>query len=109
MVLGASAPSPSFFMKWTKEQLTEASLILVKWKSQLAKIEHRYEKNQMALRMPYGKRWEFQRKHSKLKKKIEDMDKEFLLNVAYNGVEGEEHDSEPPPANKEKQILKDTI
>ena len=108
MVLGASAPSPSFFMKWTKEQLTEASLILVKWKSQLAKIEHRYEKNQMALRMPYGKRWEFQRKHSKLKKKIEDMDKEFLLNVAHNGVEGEEN-AEPPPANKEKQILKDTV
>ena len=96
-------------MKWTKEQLTEASLILVKWQSQLAMIEHKYEKNQMALRMPYGKRWEFQRKHSKLKKKITDMDNEFLLNVAYNGVEGELDDSEPPPSNKEKQILKDTV
>ena len=109
MVLGASAPSPNFLMKWTKEQLTEASLILVKWKSQLAKIEHRYEKNQMALRMPYGKRWEFQSLHSKLKKKINDMDKEFLLNVAYNRVEGEPDDSEPPSQNKEKQILKDTV
>ena len=37
------------------------------------------------------------------------MDNEFLLNVAYNGVEGELDDSEPPPTNKEKQILKVTV
>ena len=100
---------PPFFMKWTKEQLTEASLILVKWKSQLAKIDHKFKKERMELRMPFSKRMEFNSKHSKLKKKIEDMDKEFLLNVAYNGVEGEPDDTEPPPANKEKQILKDTV
>ena len=96
-------------MKWTKEQLIEASLSLVKWKSQLAKIDHKFEKNRMELRMPFSKRLEFRNKHSKLKKKIDDMDKEFLLNVAYNGVEGELDDSEPPPSNKEKQILKDTV
>ena len=96
-------------MKWTKEQLIEASLSLVKWKSQLAKNDHKFEKNRMELRMPFSKRLEFNSKHSKLKKKIDDMDNEFLLNVAHNGVEGEEHDSEPPPANKEKQILKDTV
>ena len=94
-------------MKWTKEQLTEASLILVKWKSQLAKIEKKVKDK--GIRMPFGERMDFRKKYFPLKKKIDDMDNEFLLNVAYNGVEGEEHDSEPPPANKEKQILKDTV
>ena len=51
----------------------------------------------------------FRSLYSKLKKKIDDMDREFLLNVAGNGVEGEPDDSEPPPQNKEKQILKDTV
>ena len=96
-------------MKWTREQLIEASLSLVKWKSQLAKIDHKFEKNRMELRMPFSKRLEFRSKHSKLKKKIDDMDREFLLNVAYNGVEGELDDSEPPSTHKEKQILKDTV
>ena len=96
-------------MKWTKEQLTEASLVLVKWKSQLAMIDHKFKKNRMELRMPFSKRLEFRSKHSKLKKKIDDMDREFLLNVAYNGVEGELDDSEHPPTHKEKQILKDTV
>ena len=96
-------------MKWTKEQLIEASLSLVKWKSQLVMIDHKFEKNRMELRMPFSKRLEFRSKHSKLKKKIDDMDKEFLLNVAYNGVEGEPDDTEPPPTNKEKQILKDIV
>ena len=59
--------------------------------------------------MPFGERMEFNRKYSPLKKKILEMEKEFLLNVAYNGVEGELDDSEPPPSNKEKQILKDTV
>ena len=96
-------------MKWTKEQLIERSLSLVRMKSQLAKIEHKLEKNRMELRMTFGERLDFNRKYSPLKKKIEDMDKEFLLNVAYNGMEGELDDSEPPPSNKEKQILKDTV
>ena len=96
-------------MKWTREQLIEASLSLVRQKSLLAKIDHKFEKNRMELRMPFSKRLEFNSKYSKLKKKIDDMDQEFLLNVAYNGVEGEPDDTEPPPANKEKQILKDTV
>ena len=95
--------------KWTKEQLIEASLSLVRQKSLLAKIDHKFEKNRMELRMPFSKRLEFRSKHSKLKKKIDDMDREFLLNVAYNGVEGELDDSEPPSTHKEKQILKDTV
>ena len=107
--MGLRPLSPIFLMKWTKEQLTEASLVLVKWKSQLAMIDHKFKKNRMELRMPFSKRLEFNSKHSKLKKKIDDMDNEFLLNVAYNGVEGEPDDTEPPPANKEKQILKDTV
>ena len=96
-------------MKWTREQLIEASLSLVRQKSLLAKIDHKFEKNRMELRMPFAERLEFNRKYSPLKKKILEMEKEFLLNVAYNGVEGELDDSEPPPSNKEKQILKDTV
>ena len=96
-------------MKWTKEQLIEASLSLVKQKSLLAKIDHKFEKERMELRMTFSERLEFNRKYSPLKKKILEMEKEFLLNVAYNGVEGELDDSEPPPSNKEKQILKDTV
>ena len=100
-------PHLFFFMEWTKEQLTEASLILVKWKSSLAMIEKKFKDK--GIRMPFGERMDFRRKYSPLKKKIDDMDNEFLLNVAGNGVEGECDDSEPPPSNKEKQILKDTV
>jgi hypothetical protein len=96
-------------MKWTKEQLIEGSLSLVRMKSKLAMIDHKFEKERMELRMTFSERLDFNRKYSPLKKKIEDMDKEFLLNVAGNGVEGELDDSEPPPSNKEKQILKDTV
>ena len=96
-------------MKWTREQLIEGSLSLVRMKSKLAMIDHKFEKERMELRMTYSERWEFNRKYSPLKKKIDDMDNEFLLNVAGNGVEGEQDDSEPPPSNKEKQILKDTV
>ena len=96
-------------MKWTKEQLIEGSLSLVRMKSKLAMIDHKFEKERMELRMTFSERLDFNRKYSPLKKKIEDMDKEFLLNVAHNGVEGERDDSEPPPSNKEKQILKDTV
>ena len=71
-------------------------------------IEHKFKKNSMALRMEFGDRMKFRSLYSKLKKKIDDMDREFLLNVAGNGVEGEEN-AEPPPTNKEKQILKDTV
>jgi len=107
LVFGASAPLTFFLMKWTKEQLTEASLILVKWKSSLAMIEKKFKDK--GIRMPFGERMDFRRKYSPLKKKIDDMENEFLLNVAGNGVEGECDDSEPPPSNKEKQILKDTV
>ena len=94
-------------MKWTKEQLTEASLSLVRMKSQLAMIEKKFKDK--GIRMPFGERMDFRRKYFPLKKKIDDMDNEFLLNVAGNGVEGEQDDPEPPPSNKEKQILKDTV
>ena len=94
-------------MKWTKEQLIEGSLSLVRMKSKLAMIEHKYKEKFM--RMTYSERMDFKRIHSPLKKKIDDMDNEFLLNVAGNGVEGEPDDSEPPPQNKEKQILKDIV
>ena len=72
-------------------------------------IEHKFKEKQMGLRMEFSDRMKFRSLYSKLKKKIDDMDQEFLLNVAYNGVEGEPDDSEPPPAHKEKQILKDTV
>ena len=96
-------------MKWTKEQLIEGSLSLVRMKSKLAMIDHKFEKERMELRMTFSERLDFNRKYSPLKKKIEDMDKEFLLNVAGNGVEGEQDDSEPPSSNKEKQIFKDIV
>ena len=107
MVFGASAPFTFFLMKWTKEQLTEASLILVKWKSSLAMIEKKVKDK--GIRMDFSERMDFRKKYSPLKKKIDDMDNEFLLNVAGNGVEGEPDDTEPPPTHKEKQILKDTV
>ena len=102
MVLGASAPSPSFLMKWTKEQLIEASLSLVRMKSRLAMIEKKVKDK--GIRMTFSDRLKFNKIYHPLKKKIDDMDNEFLLNVAGNGVEGEEN-AEPPPANKEQQTL----
>ena len=106
-MFGASAPLIFFLMKWTKEQLIEGSLSLVRMKSQLAMIEKKVKDK--GIRMPFGERMDFRRKYFPLKKKIDDMDNEFLLNVAYNGVEGELDDSEPPSTHKEKQILKDTV
>ena len=94
-------------MKWTKEQLIEGSLSLVRQKSRLAMIEKKVKDK--GIRMSFGERMDFDRKYSPLKKKILEMDNEFLLNVAGNGVEGEPDDSEPPPQNKEKQILKGTV
>ena len=94
-------------MKWTKEQLIEGSLSLVRMRSRLALIEKKVKDK--GIRMTYSERMDFRKKYSPLKKKIDDMDNEFLLNVAGNGVEGEPDDSEPPPQNKEKQILKDTV
>ena len=44
------------------------------------------------IRMTYSERMDFRRKYSPLKKKIDDMDNEFLLNVAGNGVEGDPDD-----------------
>ena len=95
--------------KWTKEQLIEGSLSLVRMKSKLAMIDHKFEKKRMELRMTFSERLDFNRKYSPLRKKILEMENEFLLNVAGNGVEGERDDSEPPPSNKEKQILKDIV
>jgi len=106
-MFGASAPLIFFLMKWTKEQLIEASVSLVKMRSRLAMIEKKVKDK--GIRMTYSERMDFRKKYSPLKKKIDDMDNEFLLNVAGNGVEGEPDDSEPPPQNKEKQILKDTV
>ena len=94
-------------MKWTREQFIEVSTTLVRWHSQLAMIEKKFKDK--GIRMPFGDRLKFNRIYHPLKKKIDDMDREFLLNVAGNGVEGECDDSEPPPAHKEKQILKDTV
>jgi hypothetical protein len=59
--------------------------------------------------MTFGDRLKFNRIYHPLKKKITDMENEFLLNVAGNGVEGEPDDSEPPSQNKEKQIFKGTV
>ena len=93
-------------MKWTKEQLIEASVSLVKMKSRLAMIEKKVKDK--GIRMTFSDRLKFDRIYHPLKKKIDDMDNEFLLNVAGNGIEGEDN-AEPPPANKEQQTLKDTI
>ena len=93
-------------MKWTKEQLIEASLSLVRMKSRLAMIEKKVKDK--GIRMTFSDRLKFNKIYHPIKKKITDMDNEFLLNVAGNGVEGEEN-AEPPPANKEQQTLKDTI
>jgi len=85
-------------VKWTKEQLIEASLSLVRQKSQLAMIEKKVKDK--GIRMTYSDRLKFNKIYHPIKKKIIDMENEFLLNVAGNGVEGEEN-AEPPPANKE--------
>ena len=88
--------------KWTKEQLIEGSLSLVRMKSRLAMIEKKVKDK--GIRMTFSDRLKFNKIYLPLKKKIDDMDNEFLLNVAGNGVEGEEN-AEPPPANKEQQTL----
>jgi hypothetical protein len=86
-------------MKWTKEQLIEGSLSLVRQKSQLVMIEKKVKDK--GLRMTFGDRLKFNRIYHPLKKKITDMENEFLLNVAGNGVEGEDN-AEPPLTNTEK-------
>ena len=86
-------------MKWTKEQLIEGSLSLVRQKSQLVMIEKKVKDKGM--RMTFSDRLEFNRIYHPLKKKITDMENEFLLNVAGNGVEGEDN-AEPPLTNTEK-------
>ena len=50
--------------------------------------------------MTFGESMKFKRIYSPLKKKIDDMERKFLLNVAGNGVEGEDN-AEPPLTNKE--------
>jgi len=90
-------------MKWTKEQLIEASLSLVRMKSRLAMIEKKVKDK--GIRMTFSERMDFKKKYLPLKKKITDMENEFLLNVAGNGIEGEEDNAEPPLTNKEQQTL----
>ena len=92
--------------KWTKEQLIEALLSSVRMKSRLAMIEKKVKDK--GIRMTFSDRLKFNKVYHPIKKKITDMDNEFLLNVAGNGIEGEDN-AEPPPANKEQQTLKDTI
>ena len=89
-------------MKWTKEQLIEASLSVVKQKSQLAMIEKKVKDK--GIRMTFSDRLKFNDIYHPLKKKIIDMENEFLLNVAGNGIE-EDSNAEPPPTNKEQQTL----
>ena len=93
-------------MKWTKEQLIEGSVSLVKMKSKLAMIEKKVKDK--GIRITFGERLKFDRIYHPLKKKITDMENEFLLNVAGNGIEGEENE-EPPPTNKEQQTFKTII
>ena len=90
-------------MKWNKEQLIEGSVSLVKMKSKLAMIEKKVKDK--GIRITFGERLKFDRIYHPLKKKITDMEREFLLNVAGNGIEGEEN-AEPPPTNKEQQTFK---
>ena len=85
-------------MKWTKEQLIEGSVSLVKMKSKLAMIEKKVKDK--GIRITFGERLKFNKIYHPLKKKITDMDNEFLLNVAGNGIE-EDANAEPPPKNKE--------
>ena len=92
--------------KWTKEQLIEGSVSLVKMKSKLVMIEKKVKDK--GIRITFGERLKFDRIYHPLKKKITDMDNEFLLNVAGNGIE-EDANAEPPPKNKEQQTLKDSI
>ena len=93
-------------MKWNKEQLIEGSVSLVKMKSKLAMIEKKVKDK--GIRITFGERLKFDRIYHPLKKKITDMEREFLLNVAGNGIEGEEN-AEPPPTNKEQQAFKTII
>jgi len=85
-------------MKWTKEQLSEGSVSLVKMKSKLAMIEKKVKDK--GIRITFAERIKFNKIYHPLKKKITDMDNEFLLNVAGNGIE-EDANAEPPPKNKE--------
>ena len=93
-------------MKWTREQFIEVSTTLVRWHSQLAMIEKKVKDK--GKRMTFSDRLKFNKIYHPIKKKIIDMENEFLLNVAGNGIEGEEN-ADPPPTNKEQQTLKDTI
>lgn len=100
---GGFGPLTFFFIntmtQWTKEQLIEGSLSLVRMKSQLAMIEKKVKDK--GIRMTFSDRLKFNKIYLPLKKKITDMDNEFLLNVAGNGIEGEDN-AEPPPTNKKK-------
>ena len=59
-------------MKWTKEQLIEGSLSLVRQKSQLVMIEKKVKDK--GIRMTFSDRLKFNRSYHPLKKKITDME-----------------------------------
>ena len=111
-MVGASAPSSFFIMKWTKEQFLEATKSLYRMKSLMYKVE---DKSLIFTtkygRVDYHNKWKFERKFNPLKRKIEAMEREMYLNMLHNGIEGEDND--PPPVctstHKEKQIFKDTV
>ena len=87
-------------MKWTRDQLTEASITLVKIKSQLAVIEKKFTERKYH-GISVREEIKFKRLYSSLKKQIDVMEREFLLNVAGNGIE-EEDNAEPPPIGERK-------
>jgi hypothetical protein len=57
-------------MKWTKEQLIEGSLSLVRQKSKLVMIEKKVKDK--GIRMTFSDRLKFNRIYHPLKKKIDD-------------------------------------
>jgi len=85
-------------MKWTNEQFIEGSISLVRMKSQLAVIEKKFKDK--GIRMTFHERMDFKKIYSPIRKKIDEMEREFLLNIAGNGIE-EDDNAEPPPENKE--------
>ena len=111
MLVGASAPSSFFIMKWTKEQFLEATKSLYRMKSLMYKVEAKYNFKTKYRQLKHQNSYRFERIFNPLKRKIEVMEREIYLNMLHNGIEGEDND--PPPdctsTHKEKQIFKDTV
>jgi len=110
-LVGASAPSSFFIMKWTKEQFLEATKSLYRMKSLMYKVEDKYNFKIKYRQLKLMDRYPFERKFNPLKRKIAAMEREIYLNMLHNGIEGEDNDTPPDPASthKEKQIFKDTV